>query len=112
MFNKFSLCVVIATLVSGSTAGSALAKSTKLKSSIQVSFKRGKESAEETDTPRLIKLAKVTKVQATKIGLAKYRGVVKAVNLENEDGNLIWSVEIDKHEMEIDAGNGKILSCT
>jgi len=31
------------------------------------------------------------------------------VDLENEDGNLIYSVEIGKRELAIDAGNGKIL---
>jgi uncharacterized membrane protein YkoI len=31
------------------------------------------------------------------------------VDLENEDGNLIYSVEVGRLEVAVDAGNGKIL---
>ena len=84
--------------------------STGYKSSIQTNFVKGGESREEVNTPRLKKLAKVTAEQAKKIALGRFKGVVKQIDLENEDGNLIWSVEVGKHELAIDAGNGKILA--
>jgi uncharacterized membrane protein YkoI len=83
----------------------------KMHSSIQVPFVKGTPDAkEEVNTPRLLKLAKITKDQAKAIAAKKYTGKFKTVDLENEDGNLIWSVEIGKHELAIDAGDGNILS--
>lgn len=81
-----------------------------LKSSIQTSYIHGPETQEEVNTPRLKKLAKVTAQQAKQIASARFKGIIKQVDLENEDGNVIWSVEIGKHELSIDAGNGKILA--
>ena len=90
---------------------SAPALAGSMHSSIQVPFKKGTpDSKEEVNTPRLLKLAKISKAQAKSIAEKKFKGKFGAVDLENEDGNLIWSVEIGKHELAIDAGNGKILS--
>ncbi len=86
------------------------ANATPLKSSIQTSYTQGTESQEEVNTPRLKKLAKVTASQAKEIARSRFKGTIKQVDLENEDGNVIWSVEIGKHELSIDAGNGKILA--
>lgn len=81
-----------------------------LHSSIQVPFAKGTPDAqEEINTPRLLKLAKVSKEQAKSIASKKFKGAFGKVDLENEDGNLIWSVEIGKKELAIDAGTGKIL---
>ncbi len=67
------------------------------------------EANEEINTPRLFKLAKITKEQSKAIAAKNFKGKFGKVDLENEDGNLIWSVEIGKKELAIDAGNGKIL---
>lgn len=67
------------------------------------------EADEEINTPRLFKLAKITKEQSKAIAAKNFKGKFGKVDLENEDGDLIWSVEIGKKEMAIDAGNGKIL---
>lgn len=83
----------------------------KLHSSIQVPFVKGTpDSKEEINTPRLLKMAKVTKAEAQAIAAKRFKGKFHQVDLENEDGNLIWSVEIGKHELSIDAGNGKVLA--
>jgi len=81
-----------------------------LNSSIKTSYVEGAEALEEINTARLHKLAKITAEQAKQIALGRFKGVVKKIDLENEDGNLIWSVEVGKHELAIDAGNGKILA--
>ncbi|HEY9733247.1 MAG TPA: PepSY domain-containing protein [Drouetiella sp.] len=81
------------------------------KSSIQATYVIGRaETLEEMNTPRLKKMAKITKARAINIARTAVKGAVGRVDLENEDGNVIWSVEIGGQELAIDAGNGKILS--
>ena len=60
-------------------------------------------------------LAKISFRQATDAALAKVSGSVIKAELELEDGNVMYSFEIvgaDRKitEVEIDAGNGKILN--
>jgi uncharacterized membrane protein YkoI len=99
----FVICLIL-------SAQSAHANAGTFKSSIQTTYTRSSESREEVNTPRLKKLAKVTADQARQIARARFKGSIKQVDLENEDGNVIWSVEIGTHELSIDAGNGKILA--
>ena len=63
----------------------------------------------------LLKQARVTKHQAKKIALARVRrGAIKCVELEKENGVLIWSVDIaqppqkDVTDVWVDATTGKI----
>jgi uncharacterized membrane protein YkoI len=70
--------------------------------------------AQEGET-ELLKQARVTKHQAKKIALAKVkRGAIKCVELEKENGVLIWSVDIaqprkkDLTDVWVDATTGKI----
>lgn len=63
------------------------------------------------------KLAKISAADATRIALTQVPGNVLSVGLENEDGFLIYAVEVignpsKRHEILIDAGNGKVLSST
>jgi len=78
-------------------------------SSIQVPYHKVAESKEQMNTPDLKKLARISSADAIAIARKKYQGKLGKVDLENEDGNLIYSVEIGKRELAIDAGNGKIL---
>ena len=70
--------------------------------------------AQESET-ELLKQAHVTKHQAKKIALARVkRGAIKCVELEKENGVLIWSVDIaqpskkDLTDVWVDATTGKI----
>ena len=70
--------------------------------------------AQESET-ELLKQARVTKQQAKKIALARVkRGAIKRVELEKENGLLIWSVDIaqplkkDLTDVLVDATTGKI----
>src|SRR2546429_1226658 len=63
----------------------------------------------------LLKQARVTKHQAKKIALARVRhGAIKCVELQKENGVLIWSVDIaqppkkDLTDVWVDATTGKI----
>jgi uncharacterized membrane protein YkoI len=107
MQEKICLSVIACLILFGQSSN---ANAAPLKSSIQTSYSRGPEAQEEVNTPRLKKLAKVTAQQAKDIARKRFKGIIKQVDLENEDGNVIWSVEIGKHELSIDAGNGNILA--
>jgi hypothetical protein len=70
--------------------------------------------AQQSET-ELLKQAHVTKHQAKKIALAKVKhGAIKCVELEKENGVLIWSVDIaqpskkDLTDVWVDATTGKI----
>ena len=70
--------------------------------------------AQQSET-ELLKQARVTKHQAKKIALARVkRGAIKCVELEKENGVLIWSVDItqppkkDLTDVWVDAMTGKI----
>src|SRR6185369_8392988 len=65
----------------------------------------------------LLKQARVTKHQAKKIALARVkRGAIKCVELEKENGVLIWSVDVtqpgkrDLTDVCVDAATAKITS--
>jgi len=70
--------------------------------------------AQQSET-ELLKQARVTKHQAKKIALARVkRGAIKCVELEKENGVLIWSVDVaqppkrDLTDVWVDATTGKI----
>jgi uncharacterized membrane protein YkoI len=63
---------------------------------------------------QLVQLAKVNSTQAKESALSKVTGgTVTGISLENENGNLVYSVQITKgsinYDVKIDAGNGNIL---
>ncbi|AZM55579.1 peptidase propeptide and YpeB domain protein [Streptomyces sp. WAC 01529] len=59
------------------------------------------------------KAAKVTAADAIKAALAKTPGTAVSAELDEEDGGLVWGVDILKgstwHEVEVDPGTGKVL---
>jgi Peptidase propeptide and YPEB domain len=108
-FNRKLLTLSLFSLVGLAGMIPVFVQAAPLKSSIQIPYQKVAESKEEINTPRLKKLAKISKTEAIQIARKQYQGKLGAVDLENEDGNLIYSVEIGKKELAIDAGNGKIL---
>lgn len=73
--------------------------------------------AAEPSQASLMKQAKVTKEAATKTALAKVPGgTIKASELENEHGALIWSFDIampksrNIHEVQVNALTGAVVS--
>jgi uncharacterized membrane protein YkoI len=98
----------LAALMFGPTAKSAAAEEKK---SEAVGSIRPKGEVAPADLPGL---AKITFQQAMTAALAKVKGSIIKAELEVEDGNLMYSFEIvgaNKKitEVEIDAGNGKVL---
>jgi VCBS repeat-containing protein len=85
-------------------------------SSIHVSDLGNDNSAgisEVQESAQLAPLAKITAEEAKTIALNQVTGNVGQVSLENENGNLVYSVEISNNQkssdVKVDAGNGKVL---
>lgn len=69
--------------------------------------------AEAAESARLQPLARVTADQARSAALAKVPGTATLVELENEDGNLVYGVVVrtaaGERDVKVDAGNGRVL---
>ena len=64
---------------------------------------------ERQEQAKLQPLAKITPLQAQQAAKTAVGDTVTKVKLENEDGNLIYSVIVGQKEVAVDAGNGKVL---
>ncbi len=72
------------------------------------------EQAETANSAQLQSSAKITPEQAKSAALAQISGTVKNIQLENEEGSIIYAVEIQIadggiREVTVDAGNGQVL---
>ncbi len=67
------------------------------------------DAKEKQESSHLQSLAKITPEQARSAAEAAKGGTANTVKLENEDGNVVYSVSIGKQKISVDAGNGKIL---
>jgi uncharacterized membrane protein YkoI len=67
------------------------------------------DAQEQQESAKLQLLAKITAQQAQQAAEASVGGKAKNVKLENEDGNLVYTVEIAQQDVKVDAGNGKVL---
>jgi hypothetical protein len=74
------------------------------------------EAATENEAGgQLERLARIDRAAAEKAGLGAVPGDVKETELENENGFIVYGVEIQGkdgrlHEVVVDAGNGKVLA--
>jgi uncharacterized membrane protein YkoI len=68
---------------------------------------------EQGEAARYQKLARITADQARSAALAHTPGTATSVELENEDGNLVYGVTVKtsagERDVKVDAGNGKVL---
>jgi uncharacterized membrane protein YkoI len=67
------------------------------------------DAEEQQESTKLQPLAKITPQQAQQAGEAALGGKASSVKLENEDGNLVYAVELGQKEAKVDAGNGRVL---
>lgn len=69
---------------------------------------------EAQESAKLASLAKITPDEAKAAALKVVTGTVTKVSLDNENGNLVYSVDIKTStgstDVKIDAGNGKVLA--
>lgn len=69
------------------------------------------DQQEQQEQAKLQSLAKITPEQAQQAAETHVGNGAKAsrVKLENENGNLVYAVEIGQQEVKVDAGNGNVL---
>lgn len=77
---------------------------------------KGEEAGDRTEggeSERLKSLARITPEQAQSAALAQVNGTAKKVELENEDGNVVYGVEVKtangESDVKVDAGDGRVL---
>lgn len=75
----------------------------------EVSDGDGETNDDAQEATKLQPLAKITAQQAQQAAETSVGGKASSVKLENEDGNLVYAVEIAQQEIKVDAGNGKVL---
>lgn len=66
--------------------------------------------SEEAEAKALASLAKISKSEAEAAAEAAVGGNASETELGNENGALVYEVEIGNQEVKVDAGNGKVLS--
>ena len=93
----------------GSTEDGDETQSPKYESSVTVDQKEHEGFSEAEESKSLEPLAKITADDAKKAATAELPGKVTEVELENENGALVYEVEIGDKEVKVDAGNGDIL---
>lgn len=67
------------------------------------------DDVEEQEQAKLQPLAKITPLQAQKAAETTEGSKASSVKIENEDGNLVYTVTIGQKEIKVDAGNGRVL---
>ncbi|MEA5532954.1 PepSY domain-containing protein [Crocosphaera sp. XPORK-15E] len=67
------------------------------------------DAHEKQESANLQSLAKISPQQAQQVAEKSMGSQATKVELENEDGNLVYSVIIGEKDVKVDAGNGKIL---
>lgn len=63
----------------------------------------------QQEVMQLQPLAKITAQQAQQTAETAQKAKASGVKLENEDGNLVYTVTIGQQEVAVDAGNARIL---
>lgn len=64
---------------------------------------------EQQEAAKLQSLAKITLQQAQQAAETASAGKASSIELENEDGNLVYAVNIGQKEVIVDAGDGRVL---
>ena len=102
-----ALAMVGAVAMAAREKGEENEKKVEYRSSIQVEPKLEDEKA-------LAKRATISREEAVRIAQTAAKGKVIEAAVENEDGNLVYNVEVKNGEetkgVIVDAGNGKVLA--
>jgi uncharacterized membrane protein YkoI len=80
-----------------------------LNGSIAVPQGQSEGLSEADEATALAPLAKITPDEASAAAQAEVSGAVQKVELENENGSLVYSVEIGGKDVKVDAGTGTVL---
>ena len=81
----------------------------KLNGSIAVPEGQSDNLSEADEAAALAPLAKITPDEASAAAQAQVPGQVQKVELDDENGSLVYSVEIGGKDVKVDAGTGAVL---
>jgi hypothetical protein len=108
------LALVLAVVGIPLAGGLALAQKAERNDRVQQSQYTCNTSVPNGTDQNLARLAKITTTQATQAAQAAVPGTVQRASLDNENGCLVYSVDIKSangefHDVKVDAGTGKVL---
>jgi uncharacterized membrane protein YkoI len=116
MKQRSAKLALAATVVSAGLLGGAFAAGAQTEPNYESSVKVGNQSKGESgEAAMLASQAKIDATQAASAALGQVPGSVLKIALDNENGNLVYSVEIkttsnEVKDVKVDAGNGKVLA--
>ncbi len=93
----------------GSDPAGANDQDPKYHSSITVDERQVAGSSEEAEAKALAPLAKISESEAKAAAEAAAGGTASETELGNENGALVFEVQVGDKEVKVDAGNGKVL---
>ncbi len=104
----------IALIGAGYGARQGAAQDPAYTSSVRVQDQNRDEAGEGQEAAQLQSLAKIDMTQATSAALAQVPGTVLRASLDNENGNVVYSVEVktttnEVKDVKVDAGNGTVV---
>ncbi len=113
---KTSTKLVLGTTILGTIALSGIAKfvsASQPQSIVAMISEKSDGDGETNDDAQEVKklqpLAKISAEQAQRTVEAAEKTKASRVTLENDDGNLVYTIVVEQKEVKVDAGNGKIL---
>ncbi|MFF2450834.1 PepSY domain-containing protein [Neobacillus sp. NPDC058068] len=116
MNKKFLIPALAVSIIGGGIAGSLLNHTTFAASNTNAPVEKSqeKEVSDASEQATLKKQAKITEADAIKIALAKVPGTNNGTELENEDGKVVYGVEVkdsknNLSDVKVDAVTGTII---
>ncbi|MBU8880688.1 PepSY domain-containing protein [Bacillus sp. FJAT-29790] len=121
-FKKFIIPALAATIITGGATSAAMASAASKEKPIE---QREQNEQNEPNEPReqneqleqadLVKKVKIKEAESIKIALEKVPGTLKDVELEDEDGTIVYGVEIkakdgSQQDVKVDAQTGKVIN--
>ncbi|MEM7555456.1 MAG: PepSY domain-containing protein [Cyanobacteria bacterium P01_A01_bin.84] len=107
--NKSNISFLLALVIGTTTITACNSNEETVTETMIDESESAKDLREETRINKYKSLAKITYEQAKKVGEAAIGGKANEVELDIENGGLVYDVEIGNKEAIIDAGNGKVL---
>ena len=106
---KVSLIAIVVATIGISGIAKMVSASSKTSFLTAAQQKVRTPTPEANEGAELQSLAKISASQAQQTAESAQGNKASSVKLENEDGNLIYAVNIGQKEIAVDAGNGQVL---
>ncbi len=109
--NKNNISLLLAVIIGTTTvtACSSISNDETITETTESKSEQAQDLLEEKRINKYKSLAKITYEEAKKVGEAAIGGKANEVELDIENGGLVYDVEIGDKEAIVDAGTGKVL---